>query len=256
MTTTSTSRRLRCALPASRVRPAGAGVPWCLGQGAMPFSAAVHASRQAAPSWAPAALHRSHTLLLTRAFSARSPLPAGADLSNLLNEAAILTGRRNKEGISQREIDDSIDRIVAGAPCCCCVRHGAWPKTPRPAQLAPWLLRLAYSGSVQSGGPLSRHLHPCAAHQACTPPAPFLAGMEGTPMTDGRSKMLVAYHEVRTVPAGQREAAARLPRHTPPCPASCAAHTHAPLCTWCACPHLWGSSLRSTCRLATPCAPP
>jgi hypothetical protein len=60
---------------------------------------------------------------------------AGADLSNLLNEAAILTGRRNKEGISQREIDDSIDRIVAG--------------------------------------------------------------MEGTPMTDGRSKMLVAYHEVR-----------------------------------------------------------
>lgn len=24
------------------------------------------------------------------------------------------------------------------------------------------------------------------------------AGMEGTPMTDGRSKMLVAYHEVRT----------------------------------------------------------
>lgn len=44
-----------------------------------------------------------------------APPPAGADLSNLLNEAAILTGRRNKEGISQREIDDSIDRIVAGA---------------------------------------------------------------------------------------------------------------------------------------------
>ena len=63
-----------------------------------------------------------------------TPHPAGADLANLLNEAAILTGRRNKEGISQREIDDSIDRIVAG--------------------------------------------------------------MEGTPMTDGRSKMLVAYHEV------------------------------------------------------------
>jgi hypothetical protein len=70
---------------------------------------------------------------------AAPPLPSGADLSNLLNEAAILTGRRNKDGISQREIDDSIDRIVAG--------------------------------------------------------------MEGTPMTDGRSKMLVAYHEVRAVRA-------------------------------------------------------
>ncbi|KAL4524246.1 hypothetical protein Ndes2437B_g05030 [Nannochloris sp. 'desiccata'] len=64
----------------------------------------------------------------------RTPGFSGADLSNLMNEAAILTGRRNKEAISQREIDDSIDRIVAG--------------------------------------------------------------MEGTPMTDGRSKMLVAYHEI------------------------------------------------------------
>jgi cell division protease FtsH len=64
----------------------------------------------------------------------RTPGFSGADLSNLMNEAAILTGRRNKEAISQTEIDDSIDRIVAG--------------------------------------------------------------MEGTRMTDGRSKMLVAYHEV------------------------------------------------------------
>lgn len=64
----------------------------------------------------------------------RTPGFSGADLSNLMNEAAILTGRRNKEAITQAEIDDSIDRIVAG--------------------------------------------------------------MEGTRMTDGRSKMLVAYHEV------------------------------------------------------------
>ena len=53
-------------------------------------------------------------------FSPALPCPrlpgAGADLANLLNEAAILTGRRNKTGISQREIDDSIDRIVAGEP--------------------------------------------------------------------------------------------------------------------------------------------
>jgi cell division protease FtsH len=64
----------------------------------------------------------------------RTPGFSGADLANLLNEAAILTGRRNKTAISNKEIDDSVDRIVAG--------------------------------------------------------------MEGTPMVDGKSKSLVAYHEV------------------------------------------------------------
>jgi cell division protease FtsH len=64
----------------------------------------------------------------------RTPGFSGADLANLLNEAAILTGRRNKTAISNAEIDDSVDRIVAG--------------------------------------------------------------MEGTPMVDGKSKSLVAYHEV------------------------------------------------------------
>ncbi|KAL2628784.1 hypothetical protein R1flu_013470 [Riccia fluitans] len=64
----------------------------------------------------------------------RTPGFSGADLANLLNEAAILTGRRGKSAISAKEIDDSIDRIVAG--------------------------------------------------------------MEGTVMTDGKSKSLVAYHEV------------------------------------------------------------
>ncbi|PSC67652.1 ATP-dependent zinc metalloprotease FTSH chloroplastic [Micractinium conductrix] len=78
----------------------------------------------------------------------RTPGFSGADLANLLNEAAILTGRRNKDGITQREIDDSIDRIVAG--------------------------------------------------------------MEGTPMTDGRSKMLVAYHEV-----GHAVCATMTPGHDP-----------------------------------------
>ena len=58
----------------------------------------------------------------------------GADLANLMNESAILAGRRNKTAISNSEIDDAIDRIVAG--------------------------------------------------------------MEGTPMTDGKAKTLVAYHEV------------------------------------------------------------
>merc|ERR1712003_388976 len=64
----------------------------------------------------------------------RTPGFSGADLANLLNEAAILAGRRDKAAISNGEVDDSIDRIVAG--------------------------------------------------------------LEGTPMTDGKSKSLVAYHEV------------------------------------------------------------
>ncbi len=64
----------------------------------------------------------------------RTPGFSGADLANLLNEAAILTGRRGKTAITAKEIDDSIDRIVAG--------------------------------------------------------------MEGTVMTDGKNKSLVAYHEV------------------------------------------------------------
>lgn len=44
----------------------------------------------------------------------RTPGFSGADLANLLNEAAILTARRRKNNISISEIDSSIDRIVAG----------------------------------------------------------------------------------------------------------------------------------------------
>jgi cell division protease FtsH len=44
----------------------------------------------------------------------RTPGFSGADLSNLLNEAAILAGRRNKETITSLEVDDAIDRIIAG----------------------------------------------------------------------------------------------------------------------------------------------
>ena len=44
----------------------------------------------------------------------RTPGFSGADLANLLNEAAILTGRRGKDAITLLEIDDSVDRIVAG----------------------------------------------------------------------------------------------------------------------------------------------
>ena len=64
----------------------------------------------------------------------RTPGFTGADLANLLNEAAILTARRRKPATTLTEIDDAVDRVIAG--------------------------------------------------------------MEGKPLTDGRSKRLIAYHEV------------------------------------------------------------
>ncbi|MDQ3605516.1 MAG: ATP-dependent zinc metalloprotease FtsH, partial [Gemmatimonadota bacterium] len=44
----------------------------------------------------------------------RTPGFVGADLANLLNEAALLAARRDKSEVSLREIDDAIDRIIAG----------------------------------------------------------------------------------------------------------------------------------------------
>lgn len=64
----------------------------------------------------------------------RTPGFTGADLANLLNEAAILTARRRKEAITMSEIDAAVDRVIAG--------------------------------------------------------------MEGTPLVDSKSKRLIAYHEI------------------------------------------------------------
>lgn len=44
----------------------------------------------------------------------RTPGFSGADLANLLNEAAILTARRRKEAITPAEVDDAIDRVSIG----------------------------------------------------------------------------------------------------------------------------------------------
>jgi cell division protease FtsH len=68
------------------------------------------------------------------AIARRSPGFTGADLANLLNEAAILTARRRKEAMTLAEVDDAVDRVVAG--------------------------------------------------------------MEGTPLVDSKSKRLIAYHEI------------------------------------------------------------
>ncbi|MEM9137685.1 MAG: ATP-dependent zinc metalloprotease FtsH2, partial [Cyanobacteria bacterium P01_F01_bin.42] len=48
------------------------------------------------------------------AIARRTPGFSGADLANLLNEAAILTARRRKDAISLMEIDDAVDRVIAG----------------------------------------------------------------------------------------------------------------------------------------------
>lgn len=44
----------------------------------------------------------------------RTPGFTGADLANLLNEAAILAARRNLTEISMDEVNDAIDRVLAG----------------------------------------------------------------------------------------------------------------------------------------------
>lgn len=46
--------------------------------------------------------------------SKRTPGFSGADLENLLNEAALLTVRRNKTAITMNEIDEATDRVLMG----------------------------------------------------------------------------------------------------------------------------------------------
>ena len=46
--------------------------------------------------------------------SLRTPGFSGADLENLLNEAALLTVRRNKNAITMDEIDEATDRVMMG----------------------------------------------------------------------------------------------------------------------------------------------
>jgi len=48
------------------------------------------------------------------AVARRTPGFSGAELANLLNEAAILTARRRKDAVTMLEIDDAIDRVTIG----------------------------------------------------------------------------------------------------------------------------------------------
>jgi cell division protease FtsH len=48
------------------------------------------------------------------ALAKQTPGFSGADLANLLNEAAILAARRNKKAIGMHELEEAIDRVISG----------------------------------------------------------------------------------------------------------------------------------------------
>ena len=49
-----------------------------------------------------------------KAIAQRTPGFSGADLENLLNEAALVAARRNKKKIDMSDIDEATDRVIAG----------------------------------------------------------------------------------------------------------------------------------------------
>ncbi len=49
-----------------------------------------------------------------KAVAARTPGFAGADLANVVNEAALLAARRGREAVTREELDEAIERVVAG----------------------------------------------------------------------------------------------------------------------------------------------
>ncbi len=49
-----------------------------------------------------------------RSIAARTPGFAGADLANVVNEAALLAARRNKNAVGRADFEEAIERVVAG----------------------------------------------------------------------------------------------------------------------------------------------
>jgi cell division protease FtsH len=49
-----------------------------------------------------------------RVIASRTPGFVGADLANIINEAALLAARKNKESVEMADIEEAIDRVVAG----------------------------------------------------------------------------------------------------------------------------------------------
>src|SRR5207248_116736 len=52
--------------------------------------------------------------IVARASAAATPGFTGADLANLVNEAALLAARRGKKTIQQEELEEGIMRVIAG----------------------------------------------------------------------------------------------------------------------------------------------
>jgi len=49
-----------------------------------------------------------------RVIAARTPGFSGADLANIVNEAALLAARKGKEAVEMADLEEAIDRVVAG----------------------------------------------------------------------------------------------------------------------------------------------
>ncbi|MBI4591699.1 MAG: cell division protein FtsH, partial [Candidatus Rokubacteria bacterium] len=49
-----------------------------------------------------------------RLIAARTPGFSGADLANIVNEAALLAARKGKDAVEMAELEEAIDRVVAG----------------------------------------------------------------------------------------------------------------------------------------------
>ena len=63
-------------------------------------------------------IHSNNVLLAPevdlRGIAGRTPGFVGADLANIINEAALLAARNNKEMVEMADFDEAIDRVVAG----------------------------------------------------------------------------------------------------------------------------------------------
>ena len=51
---------------------------------------------------------------ISRSIAARTAGFAGADLANLVNEAALLAARKDKPAVEMKDLDEAIDRLIAG----------------------------------------------------------------------------------------------------------------------------------------------
>ncbi len=49
-----------------------------------------------------------------RVLAARTPGMAGADLANIMNEAALLAARKGKDAVDMADLDEAVDRVIGG----------------------------------------------------------------------------------------------------------------------------------------------